>query len=69
MSSLLDVLNGAWLCATPGDAEDSLHTRMPTSLTRGPGSTAEWMASMPTALRDAVFLQVFTLVGEPGSLT
>lgn len=69
MSSFLDVLNGAWLCATPGDAEENLHTRMPTSLTRGAGPTTEWMPSTPAALRDAVFLQVFTLMREPGSLT
>lgn len=69
MSSFLGTLNGAWLWATPGDGEESLHARMSTSLTRGAGSTTGGLPSMPTALRDAVFLQLFTLMETPVSLT
>lgn len=69
MSSFLDMLNGAWLWATPRDAEESLHTRTPTSLTKGAGSTTGWMPSTPTSLRDALLLQLFTLTETPESLT
>lgn len=52
----------------PGDVRGRRHSGMRTPHTWGAGPAAGWLPSTPSAVPAASFLQVFTLMGDTGSL-